>query len=498
MTKTKTFLFFLFLVLFISFRLINLTLIPVFADEAIYIHWSQLAWHDATKRFIALTDGKPPLHTWLMIPFLKIIKDPLIAGRLLSVGAGLATLVGVYLIVKKLFSQRMALIAGFLVIISPFLVFYDRLAVADSLLTAFGVWSFYLILKLMEKPDLGRAFLLGFCLGGGLLTKPPALYFIFLSPFIFLFNLSLFWKKNFKKRIFYYLLAFLITVLTYNLIKLSPYSHLISIRSYDYILGKREFLKNPFHLFWGNLKVILIWIYSYQTFLPAILFLLGLALLFKKDYKKGLVFLSWIIFPIFGSAAIGKIIFPRYFLFIQPWIIVFISFGANWLVVKTRSLLKTGSLTLVVYIFTFLPWLVFSGKLIFKPVKAPLIEREQNQYLTTWAAGYGLKEIALYLKTNYPKKKVFVATEGYFGTLPDGLQIYLDGFNNIEVYGIGQPIYQIPKKTLKRAKENPTFLVVNNNRYNGKGEHLELIKEFPKPKFPFLTQSLLFFKVKPE
>ena len=125
-----------------------------------------------------------------------------------------------------------------------------------------------------------------------------------------------------------------------------------------------------------------------------------------------------------------------------------------------------------------------------------MIKREQDQYLTTWAAGYGLKEVSSYLKDHFPQKRVDVATEGYFGTLPDGLQIYLDGYPNINVYGIGQPINKIPRKTFLRAKKNPVYLVINNTRYNGQGEHLKLIKEFPKPEFSFLKQSLLFFEVK--
>ena len=279
----------------------------------------------------------------------------------------------------------------------------------------------------------------------------------------------------------------------YNVIKLSPYSHLISARSYDYILGKKEFLKDPSQLFWGNFKAILIWIYSYQTVIPSLLFFLGLALLIRKNWQKAFVFLSWLIVPILGSAAIGKIIFPRYFLFIQPWIIIFIAYGLAFLTEKTKTKTKKLSIILI------FPWLVFSGLIVFNPVKAPLIEREQNQYLTSWAAGYGIKEIAQYLKKDFEKdKKAYVATEGFFGTLPDGLQVYLDGFGNIEVFGIGQPIGKIHEDILQKAKEKPTFLVVNDTRFFADRIHLDLIKEYPKPEFPFLKESLLFFKVKPE
>jgi len=479
------------LLLFFFFRLVNLNIIPIFADEAIYIHWAQIAWHDHTQRFISLTDGKPPLHTWLMIPWLKIISDPLIAGRLLSVTAGLLTLVGIYLIIKEVFNDKTAFIAVFLTAISPFLVFYDRLAVADSLLTAFGVWSFYLGLQLINKPDLGKAFLLGFCWAGGLLSKQPGWYFILLSPSLLLLNRP----KKIIKILLFSAIALTVGLFGYNLIKLSPYSHLISARSYDYVLGKREFLQAPFQLFWGNLKAILFWIYSYQKIIPSLLFLIGVFLLIKNHWKKALTFLIWLIVPTFGSAAIGKIIFPRYFLLIEPWIIIFISYGIFLLVKKVRLLFGKAGL-FIIYLLVFLPWLIFSWLIIFKPVKAPLIEREQDQYLTSWSAGYGIKEIAQYLKKNYPQERIDVGTEGFFGTLPDGLQVYLDGYKNINVFGVGQPLDKVPDNLWERAKLNPTFLVINDSRYLGDGINLELVNKFPKPDFPFFKESLLFFKVK--
>jgi len=492
--------FLLSLVLAGFFRLVNLTIIPIFADEAIYIHWSQLAWHDHTKRFISLTDGKPPLHTWLMIPFLKIINNPLIAGRLLSAIAGLGTLIGLYLIVKKVFDDKKALLAAFFTVLCPFLVFYDRLAVADSLLTALGVWSFYLGLLLLEKPDLGKAFLVGFCWGGGLLTKQTALYFIVLSPLLIFFSLYPS-KKNLKKKLTYFIknqlaylvFACLLAFLAYNVVKLSPFSHLISSRSYDYILGKREFLKDPFQLLWGNLRAITAWLGSYQLKVGVFLFFLGLAWMIKDNWLKAVVFSGWLMIPLLGSAAIGKIIFPRYFVFVQPWVIVFIAYGVDNLIKISKKLPRAVFLS--VMLFPFLPWLIFSCLLVFQPLKAPLIKREQDQYLTSWSSGWGIKPIADYLKEKHPQELIYVATEGYFGTLPDGLEVFLDGFSNIQVYGIGQPIGHIPEETLSNADQAPAYLIVNDNRYLGQGENLELIKKFPKPKFPFLEQSLLFFKI---
>ena len=101
-------------------RLINLTGIPVFCDEAIYIRWAQIMRAVQSLRFIPLSDGKQPLFMWLIIPFLKIFSDPLVAGRIVSVLSGLGTMVGMgvlsYLLFKKkeisLFASILYLVSG--------------------------------------------------------------------------------------------------------------------------------------------------------------------------------------------------------------------------------------------------------------------------------------------------------------------------------------------------------------------------------------------------
>jgi len=145
----------------------------------------------------------------------------------------------------------------------------------------------------------------------------------------------------------------------------------------------------------------------------------------------------------------------------------------------------------------FIPWLVFDWWLWVNPARAPLHQAEKEQYLQGWAAGYGIKEIADYLK-NLPKDKpIFVATEGYFGTLPDGLQIYLDGVAGINIQGVGQPLIYMPDELQETAiKDKKAYLVVNNTRLKIENQsRLELITEYPKPIGPKGQEKLLFFKV---
>src|SRR3990167_11077829 len=102
-------------------RTINLSKFPVFSDEAIYIHWAKVAWHDASWRFISLTDGKQPLQTWGTIPFLKLFQsDALLAGRLFSVFTGFIGLVGMFAFLYYLFNKRTAFIGSFIYVFTPF------------------------------------------------------------------------------------------------------------------------------------------------------------------------------------------------------------------------------------------------------------------------------------------------------------------------------------------------------------------------------------------
>ncbi len=61
-------------------RLYHLTLLPVFADEAIYIRWSQIMSREPTLRFLPLSDGKQPFYMWILMFYLTLIGHGLLKG----------------------------------------------------------------------------------------------------------------------------------------------------------------------------------------------------------------------------------------------------------------------------------------------------------------------------------------------------------------------------------------------------------------------------------
>lgn len=481
-------------------RLPNLTLLPVFADEAIYIHWSQVIWHDATNRFIPLSDGKPPLFMWLMVPFLKVISEPLLAGRSLSVLSGLMTLIGVFLLSRKLFSQKVAILAAILVILQPFLLFYDRLALVDSMLTAFGVWAFYGALLLFEKPDIGKGILLGTVWGGAMLTKPSGGFYPLLTPpFLLLFSVKT-WFAKIKKLLAPAFLASGYGLGFYNVLRLSGAFHMITSRSADYLRSKNELLTNPFQFIPNTSKVMLEWLASYFSWLGMVFLAVVVGMVIVKRSKKAALLLLWVLFPFFLEAAIGKIVYPRYLLVTVPFILILISWGLVELVAWSggKRWLKVGVGFLGLIVLGF--WSLFDWRLLTDPGKAPLHQAEKEQYLQEWAAGYGIREVADYLRSLPKDREVVVATEGYFGTLPNGLQIYLSGFDNLKVYGVGQPIYHFPDELSQaRDKQIEAYLVVNDTRMQMENRSaLELVAEYPKPAGPKGQQKLQFYRVLPK
>lgn len=149
-------------------RLYHLTLLPVFVDEAIYVRWSQIMATEPTLRFLPLSDGKEPLFMWVLMFLVRRASDPLFIGRLVSVFSGLGTLIGVWYLSLLLFQdKKAALVAALMYVISPFAFFFDRMALVDSMLSMFGIWTFVLAFLSFTKRRLDLAMLAGFALGGG-------------------------------------------------------------------------------------------------------------------------------------------------------------------------------------------------------------------------------------------------------------------------------------------------------------------------------------------
>lgn len=465
----------LIVILLIGFiiRIINLTILPIFVDEAIYVRWAQVMATEPTLRFLPLSDGKQPLYMWVLMFLIKYFSDPLFVGRLMSVVTGLGTAVGIFTFSYLLLKNKLvSLVSTLLYIISPFAVFFDRMALVDSMLSMFGIWTVVFSYLTAKYKRLDLAMVAGFCLGFASLTKSPAMFIALLLPtFWFLFKFKGIWRLA---------VTYLIAFGMYNIQRLGPNFSLLSSRTGDYVLPINHIFVNVFDPLIPHLKDYLVWLYSMGpvTLIPIIL--LGIYFGFKKYFKETIVLLIWVLIPVIVQSEFAKAFTARYILFTLPYLFVLAGIA---FVTKSKWLRITGYGLLAIFA---IQSSIFNYFLLTNPEKANLPRGERSGYLEEWTAGQGIKEIAEYLRAEEaknPGKQIVVGTEGYFGTLPDGLQLYLNDLPNIVVIGVGVVIEDVPE-SLKEAlvAGNKTYLVFNKSRFKGKPEEqgLILVKSFPK------------------
>jgi 4-amino-4-deoxy-L-arabinose transferase-like glycosyltransferase len=482
-------------ILLLSFflRIYDLTYLPIFGDEAIYIRWAQVMRVEPTLRFIPLTDGKQPLFMWGVIPFLKVISNPLFAGRLLSVFTGLGTTLGVFVLTHLLFKDRkVALVASLIYTISPFSVFFDRMALADSSLTFFGVWTLVFSVITAKDLRLDSAMIAGFFLGGALLTKSPGIFFAILLPASWILRK---WPRNNRKKavhliklIFLLLTIYFISLAMYNILRLGPNFHMIGIRNKDYVYPLTHVIERPLDPLVPFLDRSLEWLWGLGPSVFVILVAAGLLLGFK-EYRKEIILLStWAFIPLIVSAEFAKVFTARYILFIFPYLVVLASI--------TFHNFK-GSRTIIKLLFViFIIHALWIDGLILKNIEeAPLPRSERSGYLEEWTAGTGIKETADLIREesiSKPDKKIVVDCVA----LPDGLQIYLNDLPEITVIGTGFNITEIPI-SLVESKEagNKTYFVVNSTRLLADPEDLslKLLAAYPKAVRPDGSRETLYF-----
>ncbi len=504
-------------------HLLALTKLPVFADEAIYIRWAQLIMDDARRYlFFPLNDGKTPFFVWSLVPFQYLFQDQLFSARLVSLLIGILQMFVSGGLVYKLTKSRLAGLFGmFLVIILPFWFFYHRMALMDGMLTFWLSLSFFALVMFLssfsqkviklKQFNLTTYFKLfnvkewlwllaaAFSLGFAFWTKLPAVLFIpglFFWPLVYVpFKLAKL-KKTFRDLLLLSLpiagMVFL-GVLFFFLLKLHPAFSQLFGRGGDFLFTPSEFLHEGVRFAFTHAPGYFQALSYYLT--PFVLFAPLIGMILKPHRKLQLVlFLSSLSFalPIF---IFGKVVYPRYFLPLAIFATVayaVLILDLVKLAQTTQNLTKKALLAVVLALIlanTVSPTLAFFIPAYTNVNNYPFVKVDKVQYLSSWSAGNGIKEVTeKLLKEADQKNRIALATEGYFGTLPDGVLMYLHGkdVTNLYVEGIGQPVNKIPASFIKKAKNyDKVWLLVNSNRLKMDLPKDKLLKTYcrlPDPK----------------
>jgi hypothetical protein len=450
---------------YLVLRLIFLGRLPIFTDEAIYLRWAQIALHDSSWRFISLTDGKQPMYVWAAMILIKFIHDPLIAGRLVSVATGFLTMIGLFALTLELFkNKRTAFLVAALYIAYPFAQVLDRMALYDSMVATFYVWALYVSVLLVRKARLDIAYTLGFIIGAGMLTKSSNIFSIYLMPFLLI--LFDFKQKLFKRKLINFVLlavfAAAISEGLYAILRLSPLYSMVAIKNATFVYPLSEWIHHPFLYFFSNLSGLTSWLLQYLT--PSYIFLILIAILFvNKFFKEKVILLLYFALPFIALALFGKLIYPRHMFLMNVVLLPLVAWSLNFLLieseklfVKKKVLIKITQMILLVVVFAY-PLFV-SVFFAVNPLRAPIADQDHGQYVNGWAAGWGVKESITFFENQAQTQKIFVATEGTFGLMPESMEMYMINNKNITIKGYW-PVDIFPKEALAYAAKMPSYFV---------------------------------------
>lgn len=464
-------------------RLWNLTKLPLFTDESIYIFWGKFMATDYSNWFISVTDGKPPLLIWMMFPLFHVLPQDayLIVGRLPSVMAGFASVVGMYFLAKLLFKNVWSgIIAAALYMVTPFFLFHDRLAIYDALLTSTLIWTTYFAIRTAYTLKLRDAILWGISLGFAFLSKATALTFLGLLPVIIcilLFKKDL--LKSWKKLAMFTVIASVLGYGINSIQRLSNAYYLTERKTAEFQIPLNELLADPLQKTFSNLNAVFGWIIPYVT-IP--LFVLGVAAfiyLFIKKWRIGLALLILWIIPVIFLATVGRIIFPRYFVFTIPYFLLPISFLIPELMKYKKF--KYKWFVLAAFFLILIPALKFDHKLLTDPVNAPFPTTDKYQYIYDHPSGYGLDQVFEYIDGQLDSgKSVTVVTQGTFGLYPYAFNLNYWNTDNIKIMP-KFPLDKIDEEMLNAQKNSDVYLIFKEEWEVPEDLPVETVLRVPKP-----------------
>ncbi len=443
------------LIVFIYFflRLFNLSSLPIFFDEANYIFWAKRIADSNQHWFLPLAYGKPVPFIWLITLFLKVLPNNfyLVAGRLPSVLFGILTLIGIYKLGTYVFNIKVGLVAAFLYELTPFALFYDRMALYDSMLSSVLIWAVFFMFQ-------RQAVLWGLFLGFALLTKASALSYELLMPAAYLV------ANNFKK-VRLIIIAFVVSQIVANVqIVSSGYSDYLK-KSLDYTPGVQT-INRTHDIFIPNLILSWQWLSAYLTQPILFLIIIGLGFLIWKKTRLGLAFFILGVIPVVGFSFLGKIYFPRYLLFTLPLFLIPTAYLLTYLATKFKFVM-----------FVILPFILFlcvkfDFFLLTAPWRANFPEIDRWQYVSGYPSGYGLEPIFSFIHNESQDKKIHLIVQGSFSHYPNAF--FLEFWDNKNVWieerwplekSASQEFFP-PNKT-KPTNFDKTYFIVRNDKKSG-------------------------------
>jgi len=469
--KKYILLIFLFYLIFNS---LLLTRLPIFNDEAIYLDWGWTAAHWPGFLYQSMTDGKQPLLLWLFGIASNFSSDPLLSGRFVSVLFGSFSLIGLYLIAKTLFNEKVGLFTAIIFAVTPIFVFYNRQALLESGLIFAIVWSVYYFLKFVQNPSNKNAILLGVFFGIGLFIKTTILLFALPVVLIIIWQIIIKKKTEFVTPSFISFGAFLAVD---ALIFINPvfWEALPSNSRYSYTF--LELLHFPITAWMLNLVGFFEIGLFFITPLILLSAFIGIFLIAKTRRNKNLIFLF-----IFFSALVLELLLTkgqsqRYLVPFLPFLVICSAYVLNLLwISKNNQLIQR----LFVIIIILIP-LASSIYLILNPYSyisklSAFTKYSETSYIWGQTSGYGINELVSHVTEEAGDGYGYVFIAFNAGNPENAIDVYSLMTDNLLTFRMDSSVFPGIEKFNCITSNNPVFYVARNDQRSGMDKFLELKK----------------------
>jgi hypothetical protein len=365
-------------------RIAALEALPLHNDEALHLTRALEVWNG--HPFWQIGDGKIVNH-WPIAAFYPQ-QSPVFVGRVATVFVAMIGLAAGLKLVRRLVGYTAAILGASLWIASPYLFFYERLALSDAEAGALVVVTLLAAMRLAHSGCWRDAVLTGFALALAMLFKFTAAPFALMVVIIVL-TLS---RVPLRQRMLRLVLAGLTAALCF----VPPLLYLL-VRGQDFFgialawLGGGESGSALGAGFGENAARLWTQLMGFGLPLVSLLMLAGLIIL-AESRRVGRILVLSIVLPLLVMMYFGIEVLPRHYVVALPLALLLGGAGlalALDLVQSTRahSILLRG--IVAVCVVTAAPFMAtaYAG-----PGSLPLPQEERSQYVTEHSGGFGLRE----------------------------------------------------------------------------------------------------------
>lgn len=454
-------------IIFIISHLINLTSLPLFEDEALYLLLSdQISKSPFQNFFIYPINGLLPMFGWMISVTNLFFHDSFIAGRFLNVLLA-STLIFWIVKISNLYNlnNTFQVMAFILLIISPIIHLNSRVALLDTSILVFTAWYIYFTAIYLKTTK--NIYLLGLLLSllPTFLTKATAFFGLF--PVLLLIFIN--FKKDYKfklsylKLFFTYFIVGIILILIFykfgDQIFKDSGSSLIFHEQFSQILSKIKL----------NLFLTFIWVKVYYlSFVPVpILFII-----FWNKIKKWEIYsllAVWIFSSIIFMIILNRFYYPRHILILSLPIIIISCVMLSEIPKKVA---------IIFFLFICLIRIVLGLDIITKISHTDLALEDRFEYFENYTSGVNIKPITNTLEELSKGKQIIVWLDGSY-VLEYGLRRESNNNTNIQFksFKLNKSFTQKESQIVGKDPHNETYVIVN--RWSPQNiKELKLIKTF--------------------